>query len=73
MAYTPDDQKSVEEAILELATGKRVVRLTIAGKTYEYAQADLAALKELRTQIQSEINTASGKPGFYLTTTSKGL
>ena len=73
MAYTSSDLTNIETAILALATGTRLVRVTINGKTKEYAQADLKQLEALRNTIKSEVNATALKPRFVLTRTSKGL
>ena len=73
MAYTSSDLTNIETAILALATGTRLVRVVINGKSKEYAQADLKQLEALRNTIKSEVNAAAEKPRFVLTRTSKGL
>jgi hypothetical protein len=45
----------------------------MGGKLIEYGQADIQALKDLRSEIAAEIEAAAGSSSFYLTTTSKGL
>ncbi len=73
MAYSQTDLTNIESAVMDLATGKRAVRVTIDGKLIEYGQAQLNELKALRADVKSEIDAASGATGFVLTTTSKGL
>lgn len=72
MAYTQTDLGNVEKAILELAGGERVVRLSIGGKDIEFSQARMSELKALRMDIAREIGQ-SARPRFYLTRTGKGL
>ena len=73
MAYSAADLTSIQAAILALATGTRLVRVTINGKTKEYAEADLKQLEALRNTIKSEISATAGNPRFVLTRSSKGL
>jgi len=72
--YTNDDLTAVQAAIIDLATGKRVVKVMLSsGKTIEYDTAGLNGLKTLRAEIQSELNSAAGTRKFFRTVTSKGL
>lgn len=73
MAYTQSDLDSVKTAILSLATGTRVVRVSVRNKTTEYSQAQLNDLRTLRAEIAREIQAAAGRRRFVLTKTSKGL
>jgi len=73
MAYSQTDLESVQAALLKLATGERVVSVTMEGKTIEYSRADLDKLESLRNNIVSEIKQSSNKPSCILTKTSKGL
>ena len=73
MAYTQTDLDNIKAAILALATGERVVRTRINDKDIEFGEAQLKDLRELRAEIQTEINAASGKSGVVLIQTSKGL
>ena len=73
MAYTQTDLESVEQAIIALASGERVVAVEIDDKRIEYSRADLDKLRKLRLEIMSELQSASGRKRFVLTTTSKGL
>ena len=75
MLYTQADLENVKSAILALATGDRVVRVTINNKTTEFGQAQLNDLRDLRAEIQSEMqaSTNKGKGRIYLSQTSKGL
>jgi hypothetical protein len=73
MAYSQTDLESVQAALLKLATGQRVVSVSINGKTIEYSRVDLDKLESLRNKIVSEINRISKKPSCMLVKTSKGL
>lgn len=73
MAYTSLDLTSVSSAIIALASGTRVVSVTISGKSIEYGQADLKSLRALRDEIKAEINQTAGRDSFVLTRSSKGL
>ena len=73
MAYTQADQDAVQNAIVELATGRRVVRLTFGGKTTEFHQTDIDKLRSLLSEITADVSAAGGGAQFYLTRTSKGL
>ncbi len=72
-AYTEQNLIDVQQAIIDLAAGKRRVSVTINGRTMQYGQASLGELRRLRVEIQSERNAAAGEPAFVLTTTGKGL
>lgn len=74
MAYTSTDLTQINAAILELATGKRVTKITFSnGETVEYGAAGLDGLKQLRADIQSEINSTAGTKKYIRTITGKGL
>jgi len=73
MAFSTIDQAAVEQAVRDLATGQRIVRITVNGKTTEYGQADLAALRGLLTDINQEVAAAEPGPSYILTRTAKGL
>ena len=74
MAYTTDDLSAVQAAIIELATGKRVVKIAFSnGETTEYAASSINALKVLRSDIQGELNSANNVKRYFRTVTSKGL
>ena len=74
MAYTSDDLTAVQAAIMELAKGKRVVKITFSnGETVEYGATSLAELELLRAEIQSDLAAAAGTRRFIRTMTSKGL
>lgn len=74
MAFTSDDLTAVQTAIMELATGKRVVKITFSNEeTVEYGAASLAELKLLKSEIQSDLSAAAGTRRYIRTMTSKGL
>lgn len=74
MAYTTDDLTAVESAIVELATGKRVVKISFSnGEVVEYAPSSVNDLKVLRSEIQGELNSDAGTKRYFRTITSKGL
>jgi hypothetical protein len=73
MAYTQADQENVQAAIMALATGSRVVSITMGDKTIQYGQADIDKLRALLSEIRVELNAAAGQRRYLLTSTSKGL
>lgn len=73
MAYTQSDYDNVKSAAIALASGTSVVRVTTGGKSVEYAQRNLGMLRELLSEIKTEITASAGTPSFFLTSTSKGL
>ena len=62
-------------AILELAKGERVVRVTIAGKSTEFGQSDLPALRALRDELGAEYMglVSASNHRVFRAKTSKGL
>ena len=73
MSYTDADLAAVQAAILALATGTRVISMTIGGKTIQYGPAQINELKALRDEVKNEVESAAGRPKYVLTSTSKGL
>ena len=73
MAYTQSDLDSDKAAIVALATGQRIVMVTIDGMTVQKALADLNDLRALRVEMERSLRTSTGRPSFYLTRTSNGL
>jgi len=74
MAYTATDLANVQEALIKLATGKRVVSYTIAGRTVTYNQAQIKEVQALRDEIRAEVENTSAQRCFVLAqTTDKGL
>lgn len=68
MPYTQADIESIKSAILALATGERVARVTIGDKIFELGQAHLKELVELRAKIQSQMQISTGRGRIFLTT-----
>ena len=73
MAYTSADLTNVEQAIIALASGTKIVRMTIGDKSFEYGQADISDLKKLRAEIHAELAESTIRPKFVLTQTGKGF
>lgn len=61
--YTTTDRDNVKEAIINLASGKRVVSTEVGGKEREYHQTSLNALKVLLVDIVADIAAASESSG----------
>ena len=71
--YTSADLAAVKAAIVQLATGARVVTVTYAGppqRSVEYATVDLDKLRALQAEIQREIN---GTPTYRRVSFNKGF
>jgi len=64
MAFTSTDLTAIEQAMVAIASGERVVEVTIAGKTIKYQAADLNKLQKLRNMIQADINNSADGSGF---------
>jgi len=75
MSYTADELAKVQQAIVDLAQGKRIVSVMANGKNIQYGQSQIKDLEELRNAMQLEINQASTttQRRFVLTQSSKGL
>ena len=75
MAYTADDLAQVRKAILDLASGLRVARVTKDGRTIEYSgSGDLDKLRQVERQILSYLDTnKSRRTRTRHVITSKGL
>jgi len=73
MAYTSEDIAKVEAAIVALAAGERVVSVTVRDRTTTWAQADIDKLRALKAEMQAEVNSATTRRRFVLTSTGKGL
>ncbi len=72
MSYTNADLVAVQEAIIKLGTGDRVVQVDFSdGHSTKYSEVTMNVLKSLRSDIQREISTATTQ--FFRTTTNKGL
>jgi len=57
--YTTTDRTNVKEAIIDLATGKRVTQTEIGGKTREFHATSLPALRALLEEINAELDADS--------------
>lgn len=64
MAFTSTDLTNVETAISDLATGSRVVSVTVGDKVINYQRVDLPELYKLRGIIKADLGT-SGDGGFF--------
>ena len=73
MAFTENDLLVVDQAMLKLGTGSRVVSFTVAGKHMEFGQADISELITLRNLIIQDVSATQTQPSYILTRTSKGL
>ena len=71
--YTQAHLEEVELAIMSLAQGKRVVSIAMNGRTVSYGPADIASLKSLRKDIQTELMKQRGRKKYALLTSRKGL
>lgn len=71
MAFSQEDLDRVNAAILALATGERVVSVTMpSGRSVQYAAADLHSLQALKSHIASELGQ---KRRTVYVSTEKGL
>jgi hypothetical protein len=70
--FTTSDRESVKDAIVKLATGDRVVQVTVQGRTTSYQQAGLAELRALLSQIDADLATSAPRH-FVFTSGGKGL
>ena len=73
MAYTSEDLSSIEEGLLKLARGERVVSVTIGDKTVRYSEADISQLRSLRNEIKAELQSSEGRRHIILLGISKRL
>jgi hypothetical protein len=73
MAFTAADVTALERALVSLATGKRKVSLTMGDKSITYGQSDIPQIQNLLMQAKKDVQAASTRPSFVLTSTSKGL
>jgi len=61
--WTTTDRDNVKDAIIELATGKRVVSTELGGKQRDFHQSSIAALRALLVEINADIAAASESAG----------
>lgn len=75
MAYTQADLDAVRAARVALATGSRVVRVSIGEVTTEYQAGDDAKLRMLEADIREALAGSAGALGqrYILVATEKGL
>lgn len=64
MAFSSTDVSNIESAIVELATGARVVRASVGGRFVEYGQADLSKLTALLQLAKSDVAAGSTSGGM---------
>jgi len=57
--YTTSDRDNVKNAIIDLATGKRVVQVDVAGKTREFHSTNIKAMRALLEEIQADLASSS--------------
>lgn len=57
MAYTAADLTSIETAIMNLATGAQIVRVTLNGKTLEYSPASLETLLTMKSIVSQALGS----------------
>lgn len=55
--YTTTDRDNVKQAIIDLATGKRVVQTELGGKQREFHRTSIDTLKRLLSDIQADLAT----------------
>ncbi len=60
MAFTATDLTNVEQAMVDIATGKRVVQVDVGGKSRQFQAVSIDKLQKLRSIIQADINAAAG-------------
>lgn len=58
MAYSIEDLQRIEEAIIKLQTGERVVQVAHDGHVVKYAEVELAELLALRDRMNSQALSA---------------
>jgi len=71
--YTQTNLEEIELAILSLAQGRRVVSISMNGRTVAYGPTDIASLKSLRKEIKTDLAKKRGRKKYALLTSSKGL
>jgi len=76
VAYTQSDLTNVQQAIVDLATGKRTTRFVISGEVVEYGIVSLPELRKLRDEIAADVSLAdpdSGAASAFVVHGGKGL
>ncbi len=74
MGYTQTDLDNVIAAILDLATGKRVAKVTVGDRSTDFTSAQLPELRKLRMEIDAEVSASLAPVStFFLASTRKGL
>jgi hypothetical protein len=71
MAFTSADLTIVEDAIRDLAAGKRLVSFDVGGKSRSFQAASIQNLLIFRDQVKSDISAAAGG-GIFNQTALKG-
>lgn len=61
--YTTTDRDNVKSAIVDLATGKRVVSVDVGGKQRDFHQTNLPALRSLLAEIVADLAADSAISG----------
>ena len=58
MSYTSTDLASIRAALMKLAEGERVVRVTLEdGETVQYGLSDMSELRSLESRIDRIVNS----------------
>jgi hypothetical protein len=70
MAFTSTDLINIDAALVALARGKRIVRVSVGDKSFEYSDINIEKLKSFRNEIAAELSVT---PRFFMISTSKGL
>jgi len=75
MNYTPQDLQKVEEALLKLSLGEKVVSFSrstaVGSQSITFNDNQIADLERLRAQIQRQLQ--NGKADYILVRSDKGL
>lgn len=73
--FTQKDLESIEQALLKLALGEKVVSISrttaVGSQTITFNQTQIADLERLRAQIKRQLNKSNSD--YIKVTTSKGL
>lgn len=71
MAFSGEDLDAIEQAVVALGCGRRVVEVMHGNRRATYQQSDLEKLRALRLEMIQQ--TRSTKTGHVVVSTSKGL